>query len=72
MSQDKTTADDPRNWATQSHQETLRLLIHSDTSPSLYSHEVAALQAAIEALDQLEGKKTSLTSSPAARPPAAP
>lgn len=48
------TTDDPRKWATQTYQETLRLLIFSDTSPSLYSHEVAALRAAIDALDKLE------------------
>lgn len=37
---------------TQTHQETLRLLLNSDTSPCLYAHEVAALRAAIEALER--------------------
>lgn len=37
---------------TQTYQETLRLLLNSDTSPCLYAHEVAALQAAIEALER--------------------
>jgi hypothetical protein len=38
----------------QTHQDTLRLLLNSDTSPCLYAHEVAALKAAIEALDRSE------------------
>jgi hypothetical protein len=40
------------NTTTQTHQETLRLLLNSDTSPCLYAHEVAALLAAIKALDR--------------------
>lgn len=42
----------PAETTTQTHQDTLRLLINSDTSPCLYAHEVAALRAAIEALDR--------------------
>lgn len=38
---------------TQTHQDTLRLILNSDTRPCLYAHEVAALTAAIAALDAL-------------------
>lgn len=45
---------------TQTHQETLRLILNSDTSPCLYTHEVAALQAAIAALDEVDALKVDL------------
>jgi hypothetical protein len=44
----------------QSHQETLRLLLNSDTSPCLYAHEVEALTAAIAALDEVDALKIDL------------
>lgn len=38
----------------QTHQDTLRLILNSDTSPRLYAHEVAAIHAAIAALDYVQ------------------